>query len=190
MNLKNRTLVLLTAVAIAVPAVAYAKKHHKGKDKDGKATSEIRIAGAAPAVPFTAVSKDSNINVTDDGTNTIVKIDGTNLKTGLDKRDEHMRERVFKSGKYVEVIVANSKIEQGLKDKKINAIVKMHSTKAEGETITIENFSKDGDKVHGDINTTLAALGLKNVCKEIIGDLKVCVKEPLKISADIYIKAD
>ncbi len=185
MNLKNRTLVLLTAVAIAVPAVAYAKKHHKVKDKG----SEIRIAGAAPAVPFTAVSKDSNINVTDDGTNTIVKIDGNNLKTGLDQRDDHMRDRVFKAGKYVEVIVSDAKIEQGLKDKKISAMVKMASTPADGVAVTIENFSRDGDKVHGEINTTLTTLGLKNVCKDILVT-KVCVKEPLKISADIYVKAD
>jgi hypothetical protein len=206
MNLKNRIVATVAVAALVVPALAYAKHVKKG-GKD--AVSSIAIAAKADAgVSFDAKSGDANIIVSDNGTDTAVKIDVANLDTGMGGRNDHMKERVFKGKKvkdkdgkdkwvfpagyqYVEVVVPNAAIAKGLSDKKIKAKLKMGGLPSDGIDIVIQEFSKDKDgKVHGKIVVTLQDLKLteQQTCKEILGGVtKMCVKPTLTITADIYI---
>jgi hypothetical protein len=202
MNLKNRTFALLTAAALAVPAIAYAK-HVK---KAGAGSTIVIAAKADAGVSFDAKSGDANIIVSDNGTDTAVKIDVANLDTGMGGRNDHMKERVFKGKKvkgkdgedkwvfpagyqYVEVVVPNAAIAKGLSDRKVKAKLKMGGLPSDGIDIVIQEFSKDKDgKVHGKIVVTLQDLKLseKQTCKDVVV-AKMCVKDTLTITADVHI---
>ena len=191
MNLKNRIVALVTAAAIAVPAVAYAAKYGKNKDKNGDSKVEIKVAAGKGAIKFTSKVSGDSIFVTEGGGSTIVKIDAWNLKTGFGDRDKHQKDLVFKdaSRRYVEVIVPTDKIEPGLKDGKIDAVVKFNGKEVKK---TVNDFKLKDGFVSGGFVTTTDELGLGEVCKVV--DLKilkfdkaVCVEKALTISASIAV---
>ena len=191
MNLKNRIVALVTAAAIAVPAVAYAAKYGKNKDKNGDSKVEIKVAAGKGAIKFTSKVSGDSIFVTEGGGSTIVKIDAWNLKTGFGDRDKHQKDLVFKdaSRRYVEVIVPTDKIEPGLKDGKIDAVVKFNGKEVKK---TVNDFKLKDGFVSGGFVTTTDELGLGEVCKVV--DLKilkfdkaVCVEKALTVSASIAV---
>jgi hypothetical protein len=192
MNLKNRIVAIVTAAAIAVPAVALAAKYGKDKDKNADSKVEIKASAGDFKIKFTSKVNGDSIFVTENGGNTIVKIDAWNLKTGFGDRDKHQKDLIFKdaSRRYVEVIVPTDKIDPGIKDGKIDAVIKFNGKEVK-KTITGVKM-KDGF-VSGSFATTTKELGLGKVCKAI--DLKilkfdeaVCVDEPLSISGSIGVK--
>jgi hypothetical protein len=191
MNLKNRIVALVTAAAIAVPAVAYAAKYGKNKDKNSDSKVEIKAAAGKGAIKFTSKVAGDSIFVTEGGGNTIVKIDAWNLKTGFGDRDKHQKDLVFKdaSRRYVEVIVPTDKIEPGLKEGKIDATIKFNGKEVKK---TVKDFKMKDGFVSGGFVTNTEELGLGKVCKVI--DLKilkfdeaVCVDKDLSVSASIAV---
>jgi hypothetical protein len=191
MNLKNRIVALVTAAAIAVPAVAYAAKYGKNKDKNGDSKVEIKVLAGKGAIKFTSKVAGDSIFVTEGGGNTIVKIDAWNLKTGFGDRDKHQKDLVFKDAtrRYIEVIVPTDKIEPGLVDHKIDAVIKFNGKEVKK---TVKDFKMKDGFVSGDFAVTTDELGLGEVCKVI--DLRilkfdkaVCVEKELTVSASIAV---
>lgn len=182
MTLKNRFVALLTAAALAVPALAIAKVSSRGG-------SEILVHGTAPLVNFTMVLKD--VDVKDDGTTTTIEIDGHKFKDKEDSnmRRDHMRKQVFSKKQKWVVTVKNADIEPGLKAKKLPATV---DTGNGVKPITITDFVREGNgkafKVKGKIKTTLKELGLSEICA--VPKVGPCVKEALEIDATIALKED
>lgn len=71
--------------------------------------ADAKLQGASgPAVTFTAVGpaglkiegKSSELSVVDDATNVAITVPLANLKTGIDLRDKHMREKYLEVQKY------------------------------------------------------------------------------------------
>jgi hypothetical protein len=208
MNLKNRFAAIATIAAIAIPAVAFAAKYVKA----GDSTITIKASAGKGTIPIKATGGANAITVVTDGPNTIIKLDGWNLTTGttFTERNEHMKEMIFgwskadadakkkqspdaEKKRYFELIVATDKIEKGLADGKIDAIIKTPRNGA-GKPVSIKAFKRNGDSVHGEFETTMPTLGFptETVCKKLIKgfDASVCVADKIEVSADLGIKKE
>lgn len=90
--------------ALFAPLVADAKLASSG-------SSSVTFAATGPA-GMRIVGTTSDLTVADDAQNVTVTVPLANLKTGIDLRDRHMREKYLEIGKYpnAELVVAKSAI--------------------------------------------------------------------------------
>lgn len=187
MNLKNRIIALVTASAVAVPAIAYAK--HELANKEGPV---VNVTGklSVGLTGFPGVAK--NLTMTDDDKDLTFTVNMNEMKTGMDMRDKHFRERVVKTKNMAVLKVSKDQVKGKtsgtvngtltLNDKAKPVKVKWSKLQDAGNLMKVEamvytgSLDEDGK---GFIKYT--DWGIKEQCEAF-----VCVKPDVAITAKFW----
>lgn len=180
MNLKNRIIALVTATAIAVPALALAKHSMKaGKDKVPMAyfTAKLNAGGGIDG-------KTADVSLSDDDSNIVVKVDMGRVNTGMELRNEHFQTKFLKGKKSAVLTVKKADI-KGKKAGNVTGKLKLNDKEKDVKV----NFKtdKDGDvlKVQGDFKIKYTDFGWEKMCY-----LGVCVNEDVDVKATLFVSED
>jgi len=180
MNLKNRIVALVTATAIAVPALALAK-HSMKADKDHVPTATfVAKLNAGGEIE----GKTADVTVSDDDNNFVVKVDMARVNTGMKLRNEHFQTKFLKGKNTATLTVKKADI-KGKKSGKVTGKLKLNDKERD---VSINFTTKDDGgrlKVNGDTKIKYTDFGWEKMCY-----LGVCVDEGVDVKAELYVTAD
>lgn len=182
MNLKHRIIALVTATAIAVPAIALAKHSMKaGKDHVPMAffTAKLNAGGGIDG-------KTADVTLTDDDSNIVVKVDMSRVNTGMELRNEHFQTKFLKTKKTAVLTVKKADI-KGKKSGNVKGLLKLNDKEKEVSVSFKKEKDKDKDilKVTGSTKIKYTDFGWEKMCY-----LGVCVNEDVEVKAELFVSPE